>query len=625
MTAIRGTLAGWGRACAFGAVLLCGLMGGGVSDAQAATCSITASPSGAQEVPPVATPGTGSVTGSYDTDTRLFSWSGSYSGLTSSATAQHFHVGATGTNGPILIDLPVSSSFTGSQTLSTNDGQSLVSGLFYFNAHTTANAGGEIRGQLNVQCTEAPAAPSVTGISPNSGNITGGTSVSITGTNLTGATAVRFGGNNATSFTVSSATQIIATSPAGSTGTVNVTVTTPGGTSGAGSGSQFTYGAFDSAKARAIQNVITPMIAFTSGQAITGAIVQAIADAFGVGAQPITVTPDGVRMNFGAEPGSTEFPICTSHPTSADSNANSNVNSFASTERRPNNHRVHEAHTALAAALNVNKAPPAARVQRDWSVWADLRGTGWRVSDTVPATNVRADITGQQLNVTVGVSRKLTPEMLVGVIFGHENFNYDVASLGGSLKGHGETVGGYFARQLGTALRFDMALAWSAMSYDVTGGTASGSINGSRWLASGGLTGMHRFGALMVEPSARVFALWEHQRQWTDSLGTVQDERNFSAGRASGGAKVAHPFMIGSGSFWLPYAGFYADYRFMTDNAIPVGQPIVAISDGWSGRVIGGATYTSTRGFSVTFGGEYGGLGANYEIWSGHVRGIFLF
>ncbi|WP_199823454.1 IPT/TIG domain-containing protein, partial [Streptomyces sp. NRRL WC-3742] len=50
-------------------------------------------------------------------------------------------------------------------------------------------------------------------------------------------TAVRFGAVNASSFTVVSATQITATVPAGS-GTVQVTVTTPGGTS---NGVAFTY------------------------------------------------------------------------------------------------------------------------------------------------------------------------------------------------------------------------------------------------------------------------------------------------------------------------------------------------------------------------------------------------
>lgn len=85
------------------------------------------------------------------------------------------------------------------------------------------------------------ASPIITGISPTFGSTTGGTSVIITGTNLSGATAVKFGATNAASYTVNSATQITAASPAGSEGTVHITVTTSGGTTTTSSADQFTY------------------------------------------------------------------------------------------------------------------------------------------------------------------------------------------------------------------------------------------------------------------------------------------------------------------------------------------------------------------------------------------------
>ena len=83
-------------------------------------------------------------------------------------------------------------------------------------------------------------APAVSGVSPPDGPATGGTSVTIAGSNLGGATAVDFGATVA-SFTVNSATQIIATAPARSAGVIDVTVTTPGGTSPTGSADRFTY------------------------------------------------------------------------------------------------------------------------------------------------------------------------------------------------------------------------------------------------------------------------------------------------------------------------------------------------------------------------------------------------
>ncbi|HEX9095509.1 MAG TPA: IPT/TIG domain-containing protein [Candidatus Dormibacteraeota bacterium] len=83
--------------------------------------------------------------------------------------------------------------------------------------------------------------PTVTSVVPNKGPYVGGTSVAINGTNFTGATAVSFGGMWATTFTVNSATSITATSPAAALGTVDVTVTAPGGTSATSAADQFTY------------------------------------------------------------------------------------------------------------------------------------------------------------------------------------------------------------------------------------------------------------------------------------------------------------------------------------------------------------------------------------------------
>lgn len=83
--------------------------------------------------------------------------------------------------------------------------------------------------------------PSVTALSPAYGGTGGGTSVTLTGSGFTDATAVQFGGTAVGSFTVASDTEIITSAPAGSAGTVNVTVTTPGGTSPTSAGNVYTY------------------------------------------------------------------------------------------------------------------------------------------------------------------------------------------------------------------------------------------------------------------------------------------------------------------------------------------------------------------------------------------------
>jgi hypothetical protein len=84
-------------------------------------------------------------------------------------------------------------------------------------------------------------APTVAKVVPHEGPPSGGTKVTITGTGFTGAEEVRFGTATAKTFAVNSATSITAESPAGSSGTVAVTVVTPGGASAASAADQFTY------------------------------------------------------------------------------------------------------------------------------------------------------------------------------------------------------------------------------------------------------------------------------------------------------------------------------------------------------------------------------------------------
>ena len=83
--------------------------------------------------------------------------------------------------------------------------------------------------------------PVVTAVSPTSGSHLGGTSITITGSSFTGAASVKFGGASAT-FTVMSDTSIKATAPSGTKGTtVDITVSTPGGTSTVVGADRFTY------------------------------------------------------------------------------------------------------------------------------------------------------------------------------------------------------------------------------------------------------------------------------------------------------------------------------------------------------------------------------------------------
>jgi len=99
----------------------------------------------------------------------------------------------------------------------------------------------ELHPVLDILFNPPPPVPVVASVVPNTGPAAGGTTVTINGTRFTGATAVTFGATPASTFTVVSDAQITAVTLAGTVSTVDVTVTTPSGTSPISLQDQFTF------------------------------------------------------------------------------------------------------------------------------------------------------------------------------------------------------------------------------------------------------------------------------------------------------------------------------------------------------------------------------------------------
>lgn len=116
--------------------------------------------SGAQENPPVVTTATGQGTAVISADGSTITYVVTYSGLSGTVNAAHIHTGAAGSNGGVILPLtagpsPMSGTLTaanfsasGSVTTFAEAVAAIKAGTTYFNLHTTANPGGEIRGQI---------------------------------------------------------------------------------------------------------------------------------------------------------------------------------------------------------------------------------------------------------------------------------------------------------------------------------------------------------------------------------------------------------------------------------------------------------------------------------------------
>jgi len=106
---------------------------------------------GKAETPPNASTGKGTADIDYDAATKKLTWKLTYSGLTGPATAAHFHGPAEpGKNAGVAVAIPnaTTSPNDGSATLTDAQAADLLAGKYYVNIHTSANPGGEIRGQV---------------------------------------------------------------------------------------------------------------------------------------------------------------------------------------------------------------------------------------------------------------------------------------------------------------------------------------------------------------------------------------------------------------------------------------------------------------------------------------------
>jgi hypothetical protein len=209
---------------------------------------------------------------------------------------------------------------------------------------------------------------------------------------------------------------------------------------------------------------------------------------------------------------------------------------------------------------------------------------------------------------------------MVGVLVGYERFDYTSQAFNGVLKGNGWTVGSYLGWKILPTLRFDVTAAYSGIGFDTVAGTAQGNFSGSRWLLSSGLTGFYKFSGFAIEPSAKIYGLWENENAYIDSLGTQQGARNFVTGRSSDGVQIAYPFDWTASITLVPHVGLYGDYYFNNDNvptlaglAPLASTPILA---GWSARATAGLSARFSNGVTTMIGGEYGGIGSNTQIWT---------
>jgi hypothetical protein len=136
----------------------------------------TATLAGTNEVPAKTTNGTGTFTGTLNPTTNVLTYTVIYSGLGTNVTLGHIHGPAdAATNANVIVNFAAPENGSGTLAVGATSGQAtgsvsltgtvnaqraisgdslrklLDAGMTYANIHTTANGGGEIRGQIHRQ------------------------------------------------------------------------------------------------------------------------------------------------------------------------------------------------------------------------------------------------------------------------------------------------------------------------------------------------------------------------------------------------------------------------------------------------------------------------------------------
>jgi hypothetical protein len=117
--------------------------------------TISGNASGSQMVPSVTGNGTGTISGTYNPNTGVMSYTSNWNNLSGAPLSAGFYNGATGVSGTAVgspwtlgTNTTGTGSVSGTMTLTSDQASQLTNGGWYYSYGTAANPTGEIRGQM---------------------------------------------------------------------------------------------------------------------------------------------------------------------------------------------------------------------------------------------------------------------------------------------------------------------------------------------------------------------------------------------------------------------------------------------------------------------------------------------
>lgn len=123
--------------------------------------TLSGNASGSQVVPAVTTNGTGTITGTYNANTNMLTYTTNWSNLSGAPTSAGFYSGASGSAGTAAgsswtlgTGLTGTGNFSGTMMLTDDQENQLRAGNWYYSLGTASNTNGEVRGQITTTAVQ---------------------------------------------------------------------------------------------------------------------------------------------------------------------------------------------------------------------------------------------------------------------------------------------------------------------------------------------------------------------------------------------------------------------------------------------------------------------------------------
>ncbi|GAB5510110.1 MAG: hypothetical protein Rhims3KO_15110 [Hyphomicrobiales bacterium] len=212
---------------------------------------------------------------------------------------------------------------------------------------------------------------------------------------------------------------------------------------------------------------------------------------------------------------------------------------------------------------------------------------------------------GNTWNGVAGIDYLLSDGVLVGLLAGYENGDFDFDTTNGAFEGSGLTAGAYVGIKLTDSIVADAFLTHSWLTYDTRSGTATGTTDATRWLASLNVTGQYAIAErLVLEPNALFFYAHENRDAYTLSDATVVAENSVDSGRLSVGPRLRYSVS----DSWTAVASLQGEYDFSSETQTNTTLPDF---DGLLSARFGlGLDGTFANGWSLSLSGDVGGIGS---------------